>query len=46
VRAVVLDSFLGSRYEDSPTGYEFPARYLKYFEPLRALEGPVRGTRP
>ena len=29
--ALVLESSLGSQYEDSPTSYEFPAQYLKYF---------------
>lgn len=32
--AVVLESSLGSQYEDSPTSYEFPNRYLRVFEGL------------
>jgi putative restriction endonuclease len=38
VRAVVLDSGLGSQYEDTPTSYEFPQRYLEAFSPLREGE--------
>ena len=34
MRALVLESFVGSEYEDSPTSYEFPGRYLRHFEPL------------
>ena len=34
MRYVVLDSFLGSQYDDSPTEYRFPSRYLREFEPL------------
>lgn len=30
--AVVLESEIGSEYEDSPTSYEFPARYLRFFD--------------
>ncbi len=30
--AVVLESFAGSEYEDTPSGYEFPERYLSVFE--------------
>ena len=32
--AVVLESKFGSRYDDSPTSYEFPPRYLPFFQPL------------
>jgi len=32
--AVVLESFLGSEYEDTPSSYEFPERYRRFFEPL------------
>lgn len=35
--AVVLESEIGSEYDDSPTGYEFPSRYLRFFE--RASDG-------
>jgi putative restriction endonuclease len=31
---VVLESAFGSQYEDTPSSYEFPERYLRYFEPL------------
>jgi putative restriction endonuclease len=31
---VVLDSFLGSSYDDRPDSYEFPERYLRVFRPL------------
>jgi putative restriction endonuclease len=31
---VVLESFVGSEYNDSPLQYEFPPRYLKVFGPL------------
>lgn len=34
MRAVVLESFVGSDYEDSPTSYEFPSRYLRQLDPL------------
>jgi len=34
VQALVLEWFVGSEYEDSPTSYEFPSRYLRHFEPL------------
>lgn len=34
MQAVVLESFVGSEYEDSPSSYEFPSRYLRFFEPL------------
>ncbi len=30
--AVVLESSIGSQYEDNPSSYEFPSRYLKFFE--------------
>lgn len=32
--AVVLESLLGSEYEDTPSSYEFPERYRQIFEPL------------
>lgn len=32
--SVVLESFVGSAYDDTPTGYEFPARYRRVLEPL------------
>jgi putative restriction endonuclease len=46
--AVVLESELGSEYDDSPDSYEFPARYLKHFnhaanEPLIAIIYEPRG---
>ena len=31
---VVLNSHVGSEYDDSPAGYEFPTRYLGVLEPL------------
>lgn len=31
---VVLESSLGSQYEDAPDSYEFPSRYLKFFDPI------------
>ena len=34
MRALVLESFVGSNYADTPDGYEFPPQYLKWFEPL------------
>lgn len=34
MRALVLESFVGSNYADSPDSYEFPPKYLKFFEPL------------
>lgn len=40
MRYVVLESFLGSQYDDSPSAYEFPQRYLRHFEALQ-LEEPV-----
>lgn len=39
--AVVLESFVGSDYEDSPSSYEFPTRYLRLFEPLSRGEAMV-----
>jgi putative restriction endonuclease len=30
----VLESGMGSQYEDAPDSYEFPTRYLKHFEPV------------
>ena len=46
--AVVLESFMGSEYDDSPTSYEFPIRYLKHFkrssgEPLYVVIYEPRG---
>jgi putative restriction endonuclease len=35
---VVLDSHVGSEYNDSPLGYEFPSRYLRVVEPLQRGE--------
>lgn len=32
--AIVLESGLGSQYEDGPDSYEFQSRYLKFFEPM------------
>lgn len=32
--AIVLESGLGSQYEDAPDSYEFQGRYLRFFEPL------------
>jgi putative restriction endonuclease len=34
VRSLVLESFVGSNYADSPDAYEFPPQYIKFFEPL------------
>jgi putative restriction endonuclease len=34
VRAVVLESFVGSNYADTPDSYEFPPQYLAHFDPL------------
>jgi putative restriction endonuclease len=34
MRALILESFVGSNYADSPDSYEFPPQYLKFFEPL------------
>lgn len=34
MRALVLESFVGSNYADSPDSYEFPPQYLRVFEPL------------
>src|SRR5438552_5363972 len=34
MRAVVLESSVGSSYADSPTSYEFPPQYLRHFTPL------------
>lgn len=36
--AVVLESWLGSQYEDAPDSYEFPSRYLKFFQPIERGE--------
>lgn len=32
--ALILESFVGSNYADSPNSYEFPPQYLRFFEPL------------
>ena len=34
MRALILESFVGSSYADSPDAYEFPPKYLRSFEPL------------
>ncbi len=34
MRALVLESFVGSNYADSPDSYEFPPQYLGFFAPL------------
>lgn len=34
MKALVLESFVGSSYADSPDSYEFPPQYLRFFEPL------------
>lgn len=34
MKALVLESFVGSNYADSPDAYEFPPQYLRFFEPL------------
>ena len=38
MRSVVLESFVGSDYADAPDSYEFPPRYLRFFEPLNRGE--------
>ena len=48
VPAVVLETSLGSQYEDSPSSYEFPANYLRQFptswvEPVYAVLYDPRG---
>jgi putative restriction endonuclease len=49
VAAVVLESAFGSQYEDTPSSYEFPERYLRHFgapsrvEPLIAVIYEPRG---
>ncbi len=32
--AIILESSLGSEYDDSPSSYEFPERYRSFFAPL------------
>jgi len=32
--AIILESSLGSEYDDSPSSYDFPERYRSLFEPL------------
>jgi putative restriction endonuclease len=50
VPAIVLESAIGSQYEDSPTAYQFPSQYLKHFvgaggpEPLFAVLYEPRGN--
>lgn len=34
MRYLILESFVGSSYTDSPDSYEFPPQYLRFFEPL------------
>ena len=41
MRALVLESYVGSNYADSPDGYEFPPQYLKWFGPLSRGEAMV-----
>lgn len=41
MRALVLESFVGSDYADSPDSYEFPPQYLRFFEPLSRGESIV-----
>lgn len=45
--AVVLESSIGSQYDDSPTSYEFPVQYLNFFQgvtyPLYAVLYEPRG---
>jgi putative restriction endonuclease len=41
MRALVLESFVGSNYADRPDSYEFPRQYLKYFDPLVRREAMV-----
>jgi putative restriction endonuclease len=36
VSAVVLESAFGSQYDDTPSSYEFPERYLRYFDTLNS----------
>jgi putative restriction endonuclease len=49
VTAVVLESAFGSEYEDTPSSYEFPERYLRHFgtpsgsDPLVAVIYEPRG---
>jgi putative restriction endonuclease len=38
MRGLVLESFVGSNYADSPDSYEFPPQYLRFFEPLTGGE--------
>lgn len=38
--AIVLESSIGSQYEDSPVSYEFPSQYLKFFESAQ-VAGPL-----
>jgi putative restriction endonuclease len=50
VAAVVLESAFGSQYEDTPSSYEFPERYLRHFsgasasDPLIAVIYEPRGA--
>jgi putative restriction endonuclease len=34
VPAVVLESAFGRQYQDTPSSYQFPERYLKHFNPI------------
>ena len=38
MKSLILESFVGSNYADSPDSYEFPPQYLKFFEPLSRAE--------
>lgn len=38
MKSLILESFVGSNYADSPDSYEFPPQYLKFFEPLTSGE--------
>lgn len=41
MRALILESFVGSSYADSPDSYEFPPKYLHHFDPLATGESMV-----
>lgn len=41
--AVVLESAFGSQYQDTPSSYQFPERYLKHFAPI-ATGSPVHAV--
>jgi putative restriction endonuclease len=38
MRALILESFVGSSYADSPDSYEFPPQYVRFFAPLSHAE--------